>query len=100
MSEETKTDNTIRLTIRNRTKLHLIFRYNDVDYPIKASGIELHVVEAGHRISVRDPNHTKVTRQKITVEPTFFVSILDQDITIECELVGWQLDLRLGVSAV
>lgn len=88
----------ISLTIKNRTKLDLIFRYNEVEYPIKAGGLQSDSVEPGHRISVRDPNNTKVTRNKITVEPDFFVSVLDRNITIDCELVGWQLSLRLGTN--
>jgi hypothetical protein len=100
MSEEKETPEEIRLTMKNRTKLDLIFRYNEIEYPIKAKGIHSATVEPGHHISVRDPNHTRVTRNKITVEPDYFVSVLERDITIDCELVGWQLQLRLGINVI
>lgn len=98
MSEENKLAASIRLTMKNRTNLDLIFRYNDVEYEIKSKNLQSTVVEPGHYISVRDPNHTRVTRKKIIVEPDYFVSVLDRDITIDCELVGWQLQLRLGFN--
>lgn len=100
MTGEKENPQKIRLTMKNRTTLDLIFRYNEVEYPIKAKGIEMAIVEPGYNISVRDPNYTKVTRQKITVEPDFFVSVLERDITIDCELVGWQLQLRLGINVI
>ena len=90
----------IKLVMNNRTQLDLIFRYNDCEYNIAARRSERATVEAGHRLSVRDPNHTRVTRQKIEVEPDFFVSILDRDIAIDCDLVGWQLQLHLGADII
>lgn len=90
----------IKLTINNRTNLDLIFSYDDVDYPVKRHDVHVTHVEAGDHISVRDPNRTKVTRNKFTVEPDYFVSVLDRNITINCELIGWQLRLSLGTNVV
>lgn len=90
----------IKLVMRNRTNLDLIFSYNDVKYDVPAKRTERATVEAGDRITVRDPNNTRVTRQKREVEPDLFVSILDRDIVIDCDLVGWQLQLHLGVDII
>jgi hypothetical protein len=88
----------IKLVMRNRTHLDLIFRYNDAPYNVPANRTERATVEAGHRINVSDPHHTRVTRQKIEVESDLLVSVLDRDVVIDCDLVGWKLQLHLGVD--
>ena len=90
----------IRLVMNNRTNLDLIFVYNNVKYEVAAKRSERATVEAGHKVSVYDPKHTKVTRKKITVEFDYFIYDLLQDTVIDCKLVGWQLSLHLGTDVV
>ena len=84
----------------NRSNLDLLFKYNGFEYNVPAKRSERVTVEAGHRISVSDPNHTRVTKNKIEVEPTIHIHNLLEDSVIVCELTGWQLDLRLGRDVV
>jgi hypothetical protein len=88
----------IKLVINNRTNLDLIFVYNEIKHVVSAGRSERLMVKTGHRISVHDPNHTKVTKRKISVEPDFFIYDLSDNTTIDCNLIGWQLSLSLGVD--
>lgn len=90
----------IKLVMNNRTKIDLIFVYNNVKYEVAAKRSHRTTVETGHKVLVYDPNHTRVTRSKITVESDYFIYDLQEDTVIDCELVGWQLSLRLGLDVV
>jgi hypothetical protein len=90
----------IKLVMDNRTSLDLLFVYNGVKYNVPAKRSERTTVEAGHKVSVHDPNHTKVTRDKREVEYDYYIYDLIEDTVIVCELTGWQLKLRLGRDVV
>ena len=87
----------IKLVLNNRTPLDLIFSYNGIDYEISAKRSLTVTVEAGHQVSVHDPNHTRLTKRKVPTESDIFIYNLDKNTAIDCELVGWELKLRLGV---
>lgn len=90
----------IKLTINNRTKLDLLFRYDESNYDVPAQRTLRITVEAGHMISVSDPNHSKATRSKRYVEPNFFNHSLEKDTVVDCRLTGWQLELNMGVDII
>ncbi len=90
----------IKLVMDNRTPLDLSFDYNGIKYDVRTKRSERVTVEAGHRISVYDPNHTRITRNKREVEHDYYIYDLIEDTVIVCELIGWQLSLRLGVDVV
>ncbi len=86
----------IKLLLKNRTRFDLIFTYNGIKHDVSANNDKRVLAEAGHRISVNALKGLKAKKREI--EGDLFTSILKNDIAIECRLVGWQLQLRIGTG--
>ena len=90
----------VEIVLRNRTKLDLVFSYDKEEFPISAHGSHRASVEPGHNISVRDPNHMRVTRNKREVESDWRITPVTQKTVLDCELIAYQLKLRLGRDVI
>jgi hypothetical protein len=86
----------IKLVMRNRTNLDLIFTYKSTQYDVSAGMSKTVPVELGHLVSVHAPKGTKVKKRE--VEPDFYIYALQDNIAIDCRLVSWQLQLSIGTE--
>jgi len=88
----------IKLELQNRTNLDLTFFYDESRFEIPARGSRVYTVEEGHQVSVFAPRNAKAKGHY--VESDLFVSTLERDIALKCELIAWQLQLRMSVPLV
>lgn len=87
-------EDTVRLELQNRTKLNLMFKYGDLVVEIDAQRSEVIRVPKGKQVEVSTRNGERV--KKMYVEPDFFIHELDSDTTLRCDLIGWELQLKVS----
>lgn len=90
----------ISLTLQNRTKLDVVFLYNKKEYPVVAGKAKTIKVKAGLHAYVIPPVEARDARGNIPVEHDQTIFKLLKSATIECKLIGWQLDLTVKPNVI
>lgn len=90
----------ISLTLQNRTKWDVVFLYNKKEHSVIAGKSKTIKVRAGHHVYAIPPIDARDGRGNIRVEHDQTIFKLAKSATIECKLIGWQLDLTVRPNTV